>query len=168
MRPLTPKQRRFVAQYGFDLNATQAAIRAGYSKKTADSIGLQLLRKTQVKAAVEGKAAARLAKADLTAERTLEEMRRLAFANWRNYYDEQGNLKPVAKLSEEESAAIASGKVIHRNLTAGDGVVDELHEIRLCDKQRALETLMKHFGLLMEKVEHSGALEITWKSSEGV
>ena len=48
MANLTPKQQRFVEEYLIDLNATQAAIRAGYSEKTADSIGLQLLRKTQV------------------------------------------------------------------------------------------------------------------------
>ncbi len=50
---LTPKQARFVAEYLVDLNATQAVIRAGYSRKTADSIGLQLLRKTQVALAIQ-------------------------------------------------------------------------------------------------------------------
>ena len=54
MANLTPKQQRFVEEYLIDLNATQAAIRAGYSEKTADSIGLQLLRKTQVAEAIAG------------------------------------------------------------------------------------------------------------------
>jgi len=53
MAGLTDKQQRFVDEYLIDLNATQAAIRAGYSEKTADSIGLQLLRKTQVVEAIE-------------------------------------------------------------------------------------------------------------------
>ncbi|NGP40968.1 terminase small subunit [Acinetobacter sp. GC2] len=53
MTDLTDKQQRFVDEYLIDLNATQAAIRAGYSEKTADSIGLQLLRKTQVAEAIE-------------------------------------------------------------------------------------------------------------------
>lgn len=59
MANLTPKQQRFVEEYLIDLNATQSAIRAGYSEKTADSIGLQLLRKTQVAEAIAGAKAER-------------------------------------------------------------------------------------------------------------
>lgn len=66
-RPLTPKQERFVAEYLIDLNATQAAIRAGYSVKTADRIGPELLGKTCVAAAIEK---ARL-KLSIRAERTV-------------------------------------------------------------------------------------------------
>lgn len=56
-RPLTAKQARFVDEYLIDLNATKAAIRAGYSAKTADVIGAQLLRKTSVAAAVAARRA---------------------------------------------------------------------------------------------------------------
>ena len=53
MAKLTPKQQRFVDEYLIDLNATQAAIRAGYSLKTAEQQGFQLLKKTSVSEAIE-------------------------------------------------------------------------------------------------------------------
>ena len=53
MANLTPKQQRFVEEYLIDLNATQSAIRAGYSEKTAEQLGYQLLQKTSVLKAIE-------------------------------------------------------------------------------------------------------------------
>lgn len=71
-RKLTPKQELFVKEYLIDLNATQAALRAGYSVKSAERIGLELLRKTQVAAAIAKQKEKRAAKIELTAEKMLE------------------------------------------------------------------------------------------------
>ena len=82
-KPLTPKQQRFVAEYLIDLNATQAAIRAGYSKHTANEQGSQLLAKLSVREAVTAGQASLADKAQFTAEdilRDLEEMRMQALA----------------------------------------------------------------------------------------
>jgi len=68
MAGLTDQQQRFVEEYLIDLNATQAAIRAGYSEKTADSIGLQLLRKTQVAEAIADAKAERSEQTQIDAE----------------------------------------------------------------------------------------------------
>jgi phage terminase small subunit len=81
---LNPKQRRFVAEYLIDLNATQAAIRAGYSKKNADVTGPRLLGNVGVAAAVAAGTSKQLATAELTAARVLEEIRRLAFIDMRS------------------------------------------------------------------------------------
>jgi phage terminase small subunit len=160
---LNPKQTRFVAEYLVDLNATQAAIRAGYSKKTAESIGLQLLRKTHVAKAVAAGKAAQLDSAALTALRVLEEYRRLAFADLRGFFDEKtGDLKALTDLTPEQAACIASVEVLIKNAKAGDGVTDTIHKIKLWDKTRALESLAKHFGLLTEKIEHSGSIAFAW------
>ncbi|MDY3868886.1 MAG: terminase small subunit [Pyramidobacter sp.] len=75
---LTPKQARFVEEYLLDLNAAAAARRAGYSEKNADSIAAQLLRKTKVFEAVQSAVAARSAKAEITAEYVLENLKRLS------------------------------------------------------------------------------------------
>lgn len=157
---MTPKQARFVAEYLIDLNATQAAIRAGYSEKTAASIGEENLKKPEIAAAVAKKTQVQLAKTDLTAERTLEEMRRLAFSNVQDLFDEKGNLRPIHMLTREQAACIASVEVIIKNAQAGDGHTDTVHKIKVWDKTRTLEMLGKHFALLTEKVQHSGGLTI--------
>lgn len=69
--PLTDKQQRFVSEYLVDLNATQAAIRAGYSAKTANREGSRLLSKVDVADAIAAKAAEKAAALDLSAERVL-------------------------------------------------------------------------------------------------
>ena len=60
----------------------------------------------------------------------------------------------------EARAAVASVTVVRRDLTSGDGSVDEIHQVRFWDKLRALEALAKHFGLLVEKVEHQGSVDL--------
>ena len=163
---LTAKQERFVAEYLIDLNATQAARRAGYSPKTAEQQGYQLLKKTSVSAAISAGKAQQLESAGLSAARVLEVYRRLAFVDLRSFFDEHGNLKPMSQLSAEHGSALAGLEVIIKNAAAGDGVTDTVHKFKVWDKTRALESLAKHFGLLTERVEHSGGLEITWRDSE--
>ncbi len=163
---MTPKQERFVAEYLKDLNATQAAIRAGYSKKTAEVQGWRLLRNAEISALVFQSKTRQLESADLTATRVLEELRRLAFSDVTGLFDEQGNLKPIHTLTPEQAAAIASLEVVQRNLTSGDGHTDIVQKLKVWDKTKALEMLAKHFALLTERVEHSGGLDIVWKDSE--
>lgn len=163
---LGEKQARFVAEYLKDLNATQAALRAGYSTKTAYAQGSRLLRHAEVRAAIADGKREQLEAADLSATRVLEELRRVAFYDMRAFYDEHGNMRPAKDWTAEQGAVLSSFEVIKKNAAAGDGVIDTVHKIKLCDKMKALETLAKHFGLLTDKVEHSGALEIAWRSTE--
>lgn len=152
---MTPKQQRFIAEYLVDLNATQAAIRAGYSPKTANEQAARLLANASVAAEVAKRTQAQLVKAELTADRVLEEMRRLAFSDVRNLFDAQGNLKPLQQLSAEDAACIAGLEVVIKNAKAGDGVTDTVHKIKIWDKTRTLEMLGKHFALLVERVHHT-------------
>ncbi|MGE0349824.1 terminase small subunit [Hydrogenophaga sp.] len=78
MNPLTPKQQRFVQEYLVDLNATQAAVRAGYSPKTAEQQGSRLLGNAKVAAAVAAGRKRLAAKLDLTAEKVLADIERIA------------------------------------------------------------------------------------------
>lgn len=160
---LTPKQQRFVAEYLKDLNATQAAIRCGYSEKTAGQQGFRLLKNAEIAAAIRDTTAKQLQHADLSASRVLEEYRRLAFADLRTLFDAHGNLKPIQDLTGEEASALASVEVIIKNAKAGDGVTDEVHKIRLWDKTKALDSLAKHFGLLKESLDVTGAITIQWQ-----
>jgi phage terminase small subunit len=158
--PLNPKQTRFVAEFLVDLNATQAAIRTGYSARTASVQGARLLANAKFAAAVAAGQSKALSKIELTAERVLEELGRLAFVDPRKFFDEQGNLKSVATLDTETAAALEEFVLLKENLVAGDGKRDTVYRVKWADKLRALELLAKRFGLVKEKVEVTFAGEL--------
>jgi phage terminase small subunit len=160
---LTPKQARFVAEYLIDLNATQAAIRAGYSAKTASSQGERLLSKAEIQQIVSERQQAAFDRLDLKASDVLRELLRIATSDVGAIFDADDNLLPISQLPLEVRRAIAGIEVVIRNAKAGDGITDTIHKLKFWDKNRALETLAKHLGLLVEKVEHAGTIELTWK-----
>ena len=82
---LKPKQARFVQEYLIDLNAAQAAIRAGYSAKTARVIGHENLTKPDIAAAIEKAMAERAERTEVTADLVVGELRKIAFANMADY-----------------------------------------------------------------------------------
>ena len=98
--------------------------------------------------------------AGLTAARVLEEYRRLAFMDLRSFFDADGNLKPIQQLSAEQGSAMASVEVVIKNVAAGDGKTDTIHKFKLWDKTKALESLAKHFGLLIDRVEVTGSVNV--------
>lgn len=163
---MTPKQQRFVAEYLVDLNATQAAIRCGYSKRTAEVQGCRLLRNADIRKAVATQTAAQLAKVGITAERVKERIAVLAFQDVREFFDGAGNLIPVKQLSDAAAYRVGSFEIIKKNAAAGDGIIDTVHKIKTVDAIKNLEMLAKHFGLLEEKVVHSGGITITHELGE--
>lgn len=160
---MNAKQSRFVAEYLIDLNGKQAAIRAGYSPNSAEVQASQLLSNPKVAEAVAKGKARQLDKAELSAVRVLEEIRRLGFADVRKLFTADGNLKPIHELGDDEAAAIASLEIVKKNLAAGDGQTDTVHKLKTWDKTRSLEMLAKHFGLLVDKLEHSGEVTYKWQ-----
>ena len=102
---LTPKQQRFVGEYLVDLNATQAAVRAGYSEKTARAIGCENLTKPAIQEAIATAQRQLAEETGITARRVKEELARLAFVDMRGFFDTVGNLKPIYSLTEEQGAA---------------------------------------------------------------
>jgi phage terminase small subunit len=155
---LTPKQQRFVAEYLIDLNATQAAIRAGYSAKTAEQQGCRLLRNARVSATIEeGQAKAKEQHA-VTAERVIQELARIALVDLGRIYDEDGNLLPIKDMPEDARRAIAGVEVDQLFEGRGDDreMVGVTKKVKLFDKPRALEMLGRHFGLFKDRVEHTG------------
>lgn len=141
---LTQKQRRFVEEYLTDLNATQAAIRAGYSKKTAGATGHENLRKPEIAAAVEAANNERSRRTGITADMVIQELAKLAMSNMGNYYDAEGNLIPVHELPEHATAAI------HEVIEEEVGPVKR-RKYKLADKGINLERLGKHFRIFGEK-----------------
>lgn len=148
MAKLTEKQKRFVQEYLVDLNATAAAKRAGYSAKTADRIGPELLGKTCVSEAVKAAIEKRSARTGITQDRVLEELAAIAFARGTDY---AGIISGVAlyhdtdKLTDSQKAAIVSIK------STKDGV-----EIKLANKLKALELLGRHLGIFSASQARGG------------
>lgn len=157
---LTRKQQQFVAEYLIDLNAKQAAIRAGYSPNVAETNGPRLLRNAQIAAAITAGKQQQLQTADLSAVRVLEELRRLALIDARSFFDEGGNVKPIKDWTPEQGAALAGFEVIIKNAAAGDGHTDTVHKIKLWNKPQSLEMLAKHFALLTDVISVKGDAEL--------
>jgi len=152
MMALTEKQKRFVEEYLIDLNATQAAIRAGYSVKNADKIGPELLGKTRVAEAIKQAMAERSKRTGITQDRVLRELAKVAFVNPTDVINmDEATIRDDA--NREDTAAIASIKV--KTIPAEDGDIVE-REVKMCDKLKALELIGKHLGMFTDKIDFSG------------
>ena len=155
MAKLTAKQQRFCDEYLIDLNATQAAIRAGYKAKNgqrASEIGHELLQKTQVSEAISEAIAERSKRTGINADRVLLELARIAFVNADDVINaKDATLKEDA--SRDDLAAIQSVKV---KSFGEDGVE---REIKLADKLKALDMLGRHLAMWNDKLQLSGMEE---------
>jgi phage terminase small subunit len=149
---LTPKQERFVAEYLVDLNATQAAIRAGYSKKTAQQVGSENLSKPVIAEAIAAKTAKQLEQADFTAQDIKAAISRQVNRDVRRLFDKDGSQRSIHELSFDEAAMVAGYEVVKRNLVSGDGRVDTIIKVKLQPQERYVEMGAKHFALLTEQI----------------
>lgn len=173
MAKLTKKQQRFVDEYLIDLNATQAAIRAGYSEDSAKEIGCENLTKPNIQQAVAEQMAERSKRTEITQDKVLRELAAIAFAKATDYasviekqavyttdegvriplHDENGNAVMIQDvqlvltdtLNDAQKTALAEIK--HGKY----GI-----EVTMCSKEKALELLGRHLGMFKDKVELSG------------
>lgn len=139
---LTDRQRRFVEEYAIDCNAMQAAIRAGYARKTAEKQGYALLRKPAIREAIRAVEHERLEILGVTADKVVTELARLAFSSVRRVvqWDDTGAMPlPSAQLSDDDAAAIS--EITCTPTDTGAHVRVKMH-----DKLKALEMLLKHLS----------------------
>ncbi len=136
---MTKKQKQFVEEYLIDLNATQAAIRAGYKPDSAYAVGSENLRKPEIKAAIDRAMAERSKRTGINQDRILMELARIGFAKITDVVDrETGKIKNNA--SDDDLACIQSIKV-------KPGEFGTEREAKLYDKKSALIELGKHLGM---------------------
>lgn len=153
---MTLKQERFVEEYLIDLNATQAAIRAGYSPKTANEQGARLLAKVSIQAAVSKAQAERSRRTGINQDRVLLELAKVAFLNPVDVIDMDG-ATIRGEANRDDTACIASVKV--KTIPTDDGQITE-REVKVYDKLKALELLGKHLGMFTDKVKVDGAVPV--------
>lgn len=141
-----------------DLNATNAAIRAGYSPKTAKQQGSRLLSKADIASAIQELQGKRLAKLEITADRVLSEISLLAFSRMDKYVrvDHAGMAQiDLSDLKDEDWAAVQEFTVDQTGGGAGDGERKAVERVRfkLADKGLNLERLGRHLQLFKDKVD---------------
>jgi phage terminase small subunit len=170
---LSAKRRRFVCEYLVDQNATRAAIRAGYSRKTARAIGSRLLTKVDIRRAI----ALRLEKQEVTADRVLAELAKIAFANMADYLTigPDGSARiDSSKVTRDEFAGIRELKIC----PGANGRKPSGLRLSLRHKVRALDLLGRYFGLFsgrnqpgwadeMAETLHKGRLRVAGLLNDG-
>jgi phage terminase small subunit len=164
MRKLTPKQQAFVGEYLIDFNGTAAAIRAGYSARTAQQQASRLLLNVVVQAAIREGRARVAQRAEVKAADVLAELALIGFSDIGQVLDFTGlvpALKDTSTIPEAARRAIAGVKVKRYIEGSGDDAREvEMVEFKLWNKNKALEDLARHLGLLKERVEVSGEVKL--------
>lgn len=175
MAKLTPKQKKFIEEYLIDLNGTQAAIRAGYSEKTACAIGYENLRKPEIAAEV-AKRQQKLADAnEVTQQKVIDELAKLGFSNMQDFIRVTSDGDPYFDLSEltrAQAAALAEVTVEDFKDGRGRDARDVRRiKFRLADKRAALVDLGKHLGMFKDQLDvtvrsHEEALALLDRSDD--
>jgi phage terminase small subunit len=169
---LTPKQARFVQEYLIDLNAAQAAIRAGYSAKTARVIGHENLTKPDIAAAIKKAMAERAERTELTADWVVDELRKIAGANMADYMKANPAGDPYldfSALTRDQTAALHEVTVEAYVDGRGEDARDVKRvKFKLYDKRAALVDLGRHLGLFEIKHRIDGKIEVEGSSAREI
>ena len=145
---LTEKQQHFVDEYLIDLNATQAAIRAGYSVKTADQQGSRMLANVKVQQAIAEHMAERSRRTGVNQDRVVLELAKIAFVRMTDVVDSNGRIRQDA--SADDLSCIESIKYKESDNEFGGSVE---REVKIASKMKALELLGKHLGMWNDKLD---------------
>lgn len=148
MAKLNEKQQRFVDEYLIDLNATQAAIRTGYSAKTADVQGSRLLANVKVQQAISVAMAERSKRTGVNQDRVVLELAKMAFVKMTDVVDSNGRIKTDA--SDDDLSCIESVKYKSSDTDTGSSVE---REVKIASKIKSLELLGKHLGMWNDKLD---------------
>lgn len=155
------KHERFCREYVIDRNATQAAIRAKYSEKTAYSQGQRLLKKVEIESRIKELDDKKTDELEITQERILKEYAKLAFANSEDFFDWAEGVRVDKTGAELETGIVILKKKteIPSKFLAAIQSIEETQQgikIKLYDKKGALDSLAKIKGMFIDKQEITG------------
>jgi phage terminase small subunit len=151
---LTVRQEVFCREYLVDLNATKAAIRAGYSKRSARSVGSENMTKPDIAARINTLMEERMARTDAKADRTLEELEAVAYSDIADFLEVRPDgavcVRDPSTLPPQARRAIRSIRLrLERERDAdGQWITTPRYEVVLWDKLAAMQMLARHYGLL--------------------
>ena len=147
-RELSEQRQRFVNEYLVDLNGTQAAIRAGYSVKTANEQASRLLANVSIQQAISEKMAERSKRTGVNQDRVVLELAKIAFVKMTDIVDNQGRIRTSA--TDDDLSCIESMKYKKSDSDTGSMVE---REVKISPKLKALELLGKHLGMWNDKLD---------------
>ena len=162
MSKINNRQRLFIKEYLIDLNATEAAKRAGYSEKTARSQGQRLLTNVDIFSEIQKQIDQRSQTVKIKSEDILKELLILATVDISEAFDGQGKLKNLHEIPESVRRAISSIEIVEEFGGTGKNKVQTgwNKKIKFWDKPKSLELLGKHLKLFTDKLEVSGKVEL--------
>lgn len=155
---LNDRQRKFIDEYSLDLNATNAAIRAGYAKRSARQIGSTLLLNPIVSKALDGVLQKRSRATKIDAAWVLKRLAAEAEADVADLYNEAGGLKPIREWPEIWRRGLVAGLDVSQSTGPDGSTCGEVVKVRLSDRVKRLELIGKHIGVnaFQEVVQHKG------------
>lgn len=160
LEPLNVQERAFVAEYLVDENATQAALRAGYSPSYAKTASQVLLKRPSIIAAIENSRAQRLVRTQIKSDDVLLEMSLLAQSSIEHYViDDDGEvtLAPGAPAGAMKAIQSIKKRTSVRRDPKSDSVTTTVEvELKLWDKPTPLKLMGRHAGLFPDRMEHTG------------
>lgn len=159
---MNARQELFCLEYVKDLNATQAAIRAGYSENSAQEQSSRLLSKVIIKQKIQELQNKRSESVQIDANMVLLELKRLATVDISQAFDEAGGIKPLREIPEDVRRAISGIEVAEMFDGSGDQkhAIGLIKKLKFWDKNKALEAIGRHLKLFTDKVEHSGSVSL--------
>lgn len=165
---MTAKMIRFCQEYMIDMNATQAAIRAGYSEDSAYSIGSENLSKPEISDYLEVLRKRAADAADVSKDRIIQELKRVAFFDIRQIYGVDGGLKPIRELDDDTAAVVVSVKSYEeKTADEEDPTIGIVREVKIADKLKAIDTLNKMLGFnAPEEIKADITSQITWNETK--
>ena len=160
---MTPRQAQFVREYLIDLNGTQAAIRAGYSAKTATSAAERLLRNVDVLRAVQEAGAARAERTQINADWVLTRLDQESTADLADLYTESGALKSVHDWPLIWRQGLVAGIEAVEEKDDRGNVIGMVQKVKLSDRIKRIELIGKHVNVqaFRDQVAQSGTLTLT-------
>lgn len=162
--PTSPKQEAFIREYLIDLNATQAAIRAGYSPKTANEQASRLLANVNIQKRIDILKQERAARVEVNADDVLRELVKLAKSDIRKVWNEDGSLKNMSEWPEEIAGCVASVDVEELFEFEGTGKnkkkvhIGYTKKVRFWDKTKCLDMLGRHLKMFGGEENKGGAI----------
>ena len=162
---LNGKRQLFVLEYLKDLNASAAAVRAGYSPRTARQQAYRMLQEPEIAEAVSRAQAERAERCRIDADWVLERLARIADSDIRRIFDGR-ELKLPEDIDDATAAAVAGIEVV--TVAKGQGEVEHVAKIKFWDKRAALVDIGRHLGMFKDKVdvEHSGGVTVVLNGDE--
>jgi phage terminase small subunit len=152
---LNDREVAFVREYLVDLNATKAAIRAGYSPRSARTTSSRLLAKANIQEAVQRATSERAKRVEVTADDVVRELALLAFSDLGRAFGANGRMLSLEEMPEAVRRTLASVEVDEDD---DEGTV---RKVRTWDKIRALELLGKHLRMFVDQTENHHRVEVS-------